>query len=152
MGHVPPGSLRVIGAGGHFQGRQHRGASGEGGVLSPDAGPDRRRSLGAAGEDRVAAWYESRGFEVLARNWRTRQGEIDLVARRAGLVVFCEVKTRTSSAFGEPFEAVTRTKQMRLRRLAAEWLRSVPHRSGYELRFDVASVRGPSIQVLEGAF
>ncbi len=89
---------------------------------------------------------------MLARNWRSRQGEIDLVARRAELVVFCEVKTRTSSAFGEPFEAVTRAKQMRLRRLAAEWLRSVPHRARYELRFDVASVRGRSLEVLEGAF
>ncbi len=89
---------------------------------------------------------------MVARNWRSRQGEIDLIARRGGLLVFCEVKTRASTAFGEPFEAVTRTKQMRLRRLAAEWLRSSTSRGRYELRFDVASVRGPSVEVLEGAF
>lgn len=89
---------------------------------------------------------------MLARNWRSRQGEIDLIARRDGLLVFCEVKTRTNTAFGEPFEAVTRTKQMRIRRLAAEWLRDRPGGGRYELRFDVASVRGSSLDVLEGAF
>lgn len=89
---------------------------------------------------------------MLARNWRSRQGEIDLVARRGPLVVFCEVKTRSSVAFGQPFEAVTRTKQMRLRRLAAEWLRSAPRSGHYDLRFDVASVLGRSIEVLEQAF
>jgi putative endonuclease len=100
----------------------------------------------------VAAWYETRGFELVARNWRTRQGEIDLIVRKAGLLVFCEVKTRTSNAFGEPFEAVTRSKQLRLRRLAAEWLRSAPRGVRYDLRFDVASVRGTAVDVLEGAF
>lgn len=92
---------------------------------------------------------------MLSRNWRTRQGEIDLVVRREDLLVFCEVKTRSSVTFGEPFEAVTRAKQMRLRRLAAEWLRSSYRSSrsgGYELRFDVASVRGSSVEVMEGAF
>jgi putative endonuclease len=108
--------------------------------------------LGAAGEDRVVAWYQQRGFQIVARNWRTRQGEIDLIARGDGLLVFCEVKTRSSSTFGEPFEAVTRSKQMRLRRLAAEWLRGRTGGGHYELRFDVASVRGASLEVLEGAF
>ena len=89
---------------------------------------------------------------MVARNWRSRQGEIDLIARRAGLLVFCEVKTRSSAAFGEPFEAVTRTKQMRLRRLAAEWLRGRTGGGRYELRFDVASVRGRTLDVMEGAF
>jgi putative endonuclease len=89
---------------------------------------------------------------VVARNWRSRQGEIDLIACQDGLLVFCEVKTRSSLAFGEPFEAVTRTKQLRLRRLAAEWLRLAPHHRRYELRFDVASVRGTAVEVLEAAF
>lgn len=102
----------------------------------------------------MAAWYESQGYEVVARNWRSRQGEIDLIARRSGVLAICEVKTRSSRAFGEPFEAVTRAKQARLRRLAAEWLRSGsgPDRRTYEIRFDVASVLGPAIEVLEGAF
>ena len=89
---------------------------------------------------------------MVARNWRSRQGEIDLIAVRGDVLVFCEVKTRSSTAFGQPFEAVTRSKQMRLRRLAAEWLRSSTRRRSFELRFDVASVRGSSIEVLEGAF
>jgi putative endonuclease len=69
--------------------------------------------------------------------------------------VFCEVKTRTGRAYGEPFEAVTRTKQSRIRRLAARWLRE---RSGrltsrpLDIRFDVASVLGPHIEILEDAF
>ena len=89
---------------------------------------------------------------MVARNWRSRQGEIDLIVRQNGLLVFCEVKTRSSLAFGEPFEAVTRTKQLRLRRLAAEWLRLTPRPGRYELRFDVASVRGTTVEVLEAAF
>ena len=106
----------------------------------------------------MAAWYESQGYEVVARNWRSRQGEIDLIARRSGVLAICEVKTRTSRAFGEPFEAVTRAKQARLRRLAAEWLRSRaggsagPAGGRYEIRFDVASVLGSAVDVLEGAF
>ena len=110
-----------------------------------------RRELGSAGEAAVAAWYEQRGYEVLARNWRCREGEIDLVLRRAGTVVFCEVKTRTSSAFGMPAEAVGRTKQMRLRTLALRWLAEADSGPA-ELRFDVASVLGGEIDVLEAAF
>ena len=78
-------------------------------------------ALGRSGEDLAAAWYAARGYEVLARNWRCRQGELDLVAGRGGVTVFCEVKTRTSDAFGVPAEAVGPLKQARLRRLAALW-------------------------------
>ncbi len=89
------------------------------------------------------------------RNWSCREGELDLVVRRGATLVFCEVKTRTGRSFGEPFEAVTRTKQTRIRRLAARWLRE---RSGRlisrprDIRFDVASVLGPHVEVLEDAF
>lgn len=108
--------------------------------------------MGTAGEDRAAAWYQERGYRVVARNWRSRQGEIDLIAERAGTVVFCEVKARTGTGFGEPFEAVTRAKQLRLRRLAAEWLRTAPRGRAYEVRFDVVSIRGDELTVLEAAF
>ena len=104
------------------------------------------------GEERAAAWYEDRGYRIVARNWRSRQGEIDLIAEQAGILVFCEVKTRSGIRFGEPFEAVTRAKQLRLRRLAAEWLRSAARPRAHELRFDVASVRGDHVSVLEAAF
>ncbi|MGH9154809.1 MAG: YraN family protein [Acidimicrobiales bacterium] len=113
--------------------------------------PDARRALGVRGEDAIAAWYEARGYEVLARNWRCRDGELDLIVREGRLYVFCEVKTRTTDAFGTPAEAVNREKQMRLRRLAARWLMDAPTRPR-EIRFDVASVLAGDIEVLEGAF
>jgi putative endonuclease len=94
---------------------------------------------------------------VLDRNWRCREGELDLVVARPGVVVFCEVKTRRGTAFGSPAEAVTFTKQRRLRTLARRWLADHPGARARELRFDVASVlavRGtpPVVDVIEGAF
>jgi putative endonuclease len=99
----------------------------------------RRRSLGAAGEAAVARWYEGAGYRVLDRNWRCAEGELDLVLALDSTVVFCEVKTRASTAFGRPEEAVTARKQQRLRTLALRWLDA--HPAGHRrLRFDVASV------------
>ncbi len=118
--------------------------------------PDPRRALGQRGEDLAARWYETRGYQILDRNWRRREGELDLILGRGRTVVFCEVKTRTSDRFGAPVEAITRVKQQRIRTLAARWL--AEHRlGGRDLRFDVASVmaaRGtdPVIDVIEGAF
>ena len=110
-----------------------------------------RRALGASGEEAVAAWYERQGYEVVERNWRCRAGELDLILRRGRTFVFCEVKTRSSDAFGSPVEAVTRAKQVRLRHLAARWLEDAPLRPT-DIRFDVASVLAGKIEVLEGAF
>jgi putative endonuclease len=114
-----------------------------------------RRTVGRVAEDATARWYEAEGYTVLARNWRVREGEIDLVLRRGRTVVFCEVKARGSDRFGTPFDAVTRTKQQRLRGLAAAYLRAEPQ-PGCTLRFDVAAVApggtAPKVQVLEAAF
>jgi len=110
-----------------------------------------RRALGASGEDAVAAWYLERGYEVMVRNWRCRAGELDLIVRRGRTFVFCEVKTRSSDAFGAPVEAITREKQVRVRHLAARWLEDAPMRPT-DIRFDVASVLAGEIEVLEGAF
>ena len=116
---------------------------------------DARRRLGSDGEDAVARWYEARDYEVVSRNWRVREGELDLVLRRGRTLVFCEVKTRRGDAFGTPFEAVTIAKQRRLRTLAVRWLSEHHVRAG-ELRFDVAAVRMRGsvgeIEVLEAAF
>jgi putative endonuclease len=117
---------------------------------------DRRRHTGAAGEDVVAAWYGAHGYEVLDRNWRVREGEIDVICRRGGTVVFCEVKTRRGGGFGAPVEAVTARKQHRLRLLARLWLTAGAVRPR-DLRFDVASVLpdghgGWTVDVLEAAF
>jgi putative endonuclease len=107
--------------------------------------------LGRTGEDRAAAWYTERGYTVLARNWRCGQGEIDLLCTRGAVLVVCEVKARRTDAYGEPFEAVTRAKQLRLRRLVVQYLRSYGGRYD-EVRFDVASLLGPELAVIEGAF
>jgi len=120
---------------------------------------DRRKlDLGARGEELAAAWYTGHGYTVLARNWRCREGELDLVVSRDRCLVFCEVKTRTGTGFGLPAEAVTGAKQRRLRRLAARWLGEQSSSVGFaELRFDVASVTLRSgsdgeLEVIEGAF
>ena len=91
----------------------------------------------------------------MERNWRSRRGEIDLVVRRGRLLVFSEVKTRSGDRFGQPFEAVTASKQVRLRRLAAEWLRTRSATLGpgpLDIRFDVVSVIGGRVEVIEEAF
>jgi putative endonuclease len=113
---------------------------------------DRRRQLGIDGETAAAQWYEAQGYEVVARNWRCKEGELDLIVRQGRLYVFCEVKARTTDAFGVPAEAVTRTKQMRLRRLAARWLDSDAPVRAREIRFDVAAVLAGEIEIIEGAF
>jgi putative endonuclease len=60
------------------------------------------RALGQAGEHAAAEWYEARGYEVVARNWRCRDGELDLIVRQGRTIAFCEVKARGGGAFGLP--------------------------------------------------
>jgi putative endonuclease len=110
-----------------------------------------RRRLGASGEALAAAWYEAQGYEVLARNWRCRAGEIDLILARDRRVVVCEVKARSSTRYGVPAEAVTPTKQRRLRALTATWLQEAPF-APREVRFDVATILAGRLEIIEGAF
>ena len=112
--------------------------------------------MGRAGEDAAASEYRRRGFSVLARNWRCPAGELDLVATRPPLLVFCEVKTRSGTALGGGYEAVTARKQRKLRQLAEVFM-AVNGLSPQTVRFDVASVRsGPgartSVELYEDAF
>ena len=113
---------------------------------------ERRRAYGDAGEDLAVAWYVAQGYEVVARNWRCRDGELDLVVRRGRTVVFCEVKRRRTVRFGTPAESITYEKKQRIRHLAARWLRESGAMRPGEIRFDVAAILDGSIDVLEGAF
>ena len=98
-----------------------------------------RTRFGSAGEDLAVEHLEDAGYRTIARNYRTKAGEIDIVALRGSTLVFCEVKTRVGDRFGLPAEAVNRSKQARLRRLAAHWL--AEHKPGpLDIRFDVVSV------------
>lgn len=116
---------------------------------------DPRSTFGRSGEDLAAVLYEADGYEVVERNFTCREGEIDLIVRRGRTLVVCEVKTRRTDYFGDPSEAVTASKQQRLRRLAMIWL-SRRHAHDMKLRFDVVSIvddgRGSRVRRLENAF
>ncbi len=117
---------------------------------------DVRPTTGRIGEDAAELLYVRRGYRVVARNWRCRIGELDLVLRRGDVLVFCEVKTRRGSRFGGGFEAVDRRKQQKVRALAQTFLLQM--RAGSPaVRFDVASVfvhpnGSASVQLFEDAF
>ena len=102
--------------------------------------------LGKRGEELASAFLISSGYEIIDRNWRCAQGEIDVVATRADEVVFVEVKTRSSVAFGHPLEAITVPKLARLRRLAAAWceVHPAPPHGRRRIRIDAIGVIAPS--------
>ena len=114
-----------------------------------------RQELGRAGEDAALCWYLERGYRLVERNWRCRSGEVDLILVGHDVLVFCEVKTRTSEAFGGAFGAVGPDKQRRVRRIATRYLASSAT-VGSSVRFDVAGVRrrggGFVVDVIEAAF
>jgi putative endonuclease len=101
-----------------------------------------RAQIGAHGEQLAVEHLESCGLKVLARNWRCRHGELDVIAADADrrTVVFVEVKTRTNDRFGGVEEAVTPQKVRRLRRLAGAWL-AAQDDSWERIRIDVVGVR-----------
>lgn len=100
----------------------------------------RNQALGLFGETRIAEYRAQQGDEIVERNWRVREGEIDLVTLdKAGSFHFIEVKTRSSLAYGHPFEAISPAKLLRMQRLAMGWL--VTHDCfGCEYTIDIASV------------
>ena len=108
-----------------------------------------RRALGDFGERLAARRLSDEGYVLLDRNWRCSDGEIDIVARDGASLVVCEVKTRSSDAFGTPLEAITEVKARRLARLARRWIEAHPDvRSTGSVRIDVVTVvrrrRGPA--------
>ncbi len=98
-----------------------------------------RQALGAYGEALAARHLIGQGMVLLDRNWRCPAGELDLVLRDRRTLVFCEVKTRTSVAFGSPLEGVRQSKAARLRRLAAQWMTAHGVRAR-DVRIDLVGV------------
>ena len=159
MGHVPQEPIRPEGSNFQFQRRERRRVAPRRldrprqGITTPET--PHNQSFGAWGEELVATWYREHGYDIVARNWRCRQGEIDIIASSGSVLVICEVKTRANADFGSPASAVDVNKQQRLRRLAAHWLSENPN-TRVSVRFDVAAVIGPkdkvTLEVIEAAF
>ncbi|MFA5607076.1 MAG: YraN family protein [Leucobacter sp.] len=101
-----------------------------------------RQALGLHGEQLAAEYLTRAGFLILERNWRNRHGELDIVARDRGTIVAVEVKTRSGTGYGHPFEAITALKASRLRRLLLDWSRSSGVR-GIPLRIDAVGITLP---------
>jgi len=116
-------------------------------------------AVGRYGEAVAARHLVEAGMSIVSRNWRCPIGEVDIIALDGDALVFCEVKTRSSVAFGTPSEGVTRAKVARLRRLAVHWLATERSDTDFwrDIRFDVVSVlrnsRGAAtVNHIRGAF
>jgi putative endonuclease len=113
------------------------------------------RTLGRTGEEAAVRYLQEQGYRILERNFRCRFGEIDLIARDAGVLVFIEVKTRRSHTFGPPAMAVTAAKQRHLIK-AAQLFLSRTGRHHEVCRFDVISVEmdgaEPHLEIIKNAF
>jgi len=113
------------------------------------------QTSGRAGEDIAARHLEAKGYTILTRNYRVREGELDVVAAKDDAVVFAEVKWRRNDRFAAPGESVGARKQARLRRAAALWMAEYGER---DARFDVIEIvegidgHGPRINHIEDAF
>ena len=99
-------------------------------------------ALGARAERLVRWHYRLRGYRVLATNVRAGGNELDVVLRRGQRLVVCEVKSKRGPAYGDPVEAVGRTKERRIRRAAEAWLATRPDLAVLDVSFEVAAVRG----------
>jgi putative endonuclease len=103
-------------------------------------------------ERRAAWWYRLRGYRILDTNCWLAGSEVDIVARRGRRLVFCEVKSKTGIAFGDPLAMVDVVKARRVRRTAEVWLARHPETRGLEVRFDVIAEHAGRIQHVPNAF
>jgi len=101
---------------------------------------DKARRLGREGENRACQYLRRQGYEIIARNWRSRFGEIDIIARNGGSLIFIEVKTRSNAGFGGPEAALDMHKHL-----------SVVE-SDLPVRFDLVALQGEKITLYKGAF
>ena len=158
MGHVPHEPIRSARESVEFQRPQHRRAATN---RSLEASAAARVARGKWAEDLVSRWYEQQGYVIVARNWRCKRGELDVVACKNSVLVVCEVKARASNAFGTPAEAVTPAKQLKVRRATADFRTSMRESNdslaslvniSRTVRFDVACVLGTQLEMLEDIF
>jgi len=158
MGHVPHEPIRSARESVELQRPQHRRVATNRSVTASAAA---RVARGKWAEDLVSRWYEQHGYVIVARNWRCKRGELDVIACRDGVLVVCEVKARASNAFGTPAEAVTPAKQLKVRRATADFRASMRVSSdpfaplvntARSVRFDVACVLGTQLEMLEDIF
>ena len=158
LGHVPHEPIRSARESVELQRPQHRRVATNRSVTASAAA---RVARGKWAEDLVSRWYEQRGYVIVARNWRCKRGELDVVACRDAVLVVCEVKARASNAFGTPAEAVTPAKQMKVRRATADFRTSMRESNdeiaslvniARTVRFDVACVLGTQLEMLEDIF
>jgi putative endonuclease len=103
-------------------------------------------------ERRAARWYRWRGYRVLDTNAWIAGNELDVVVSRGTTLVFCEVKSKSGSDFGDPVEMVTEEKMRRIRRAAEAWLAARPKYTEFDVRFDVIVERGDRLECLRAAF
>ena len=111
-----------------------------------------RRSIGAEQDTKVQEYLQTLGYEIVARNFYTKHGEIDLIAKKDGYLVFIEVKYRADGRFGAPEEAVDFRKQKKIIAAAQYYLYKNRIPFDTPCRFDVAGVQGNEIRITENAF
>lgn len=113
------------------------------------------KSFGQKGEEAAAALLKKRGYKILETNFRAPRGEIDIIAEQGGILVFMEVKARSGTRFGSPFDAVDARKQKKIIGAAEAYL-AMRKITGKIIRFDVAAVDldrdPPAVDIMTGAF
>lgn len=117
---------------------------------------DTKRARGIRGEDLAVTYLKKKGYKVIARNYRCQWGEIDLIARDKGTLIFVEIKSRSSSGFGLPQDAVDRFKQEKLIQAAKTYMAEHHLQESIPARFDVVAVHltpsGPEMELIKDAF
>ena len=108
-------------------------------------------ALGIYGEKLALKYLKKQKYKILEKNFRCALGEIDIVAKDGGFLVFVEVKTRSSNAFGEPMEAVDFYKQRKLSKLAV-YYQKLKRKLDVPVRFDVVDIVGEQITLIKSAF
>lgn len=111
-----------------------------------------KRVVGKINEEKAAEYLEKQGMQIIARNYRIRSGEIDLIARDGPYLVFVEVKYRANDRSGTPFEAVDARKQKSIIRTARHFLMKYGYGDDMPCRFDVAGIQGNELTYIKNAF